>query len=75
MLELLWLIPVLPFAGFLALTLIGGRISRRGVAIIGVGTIGLSTAVAIGLAIGFIHSPRPGYAYSQILWTWMRYRW
>ena len=72
MLELLWLIPVLPFAGFIVLTVIGARISRRGVAMIGVGTIGLSTAVAIQLAIGFIHSPRPGYAYSQILWTWMR---
>ncbi len=72
MLELLWLIPVLPFVGFIVLTLIGARLSRRGVAIIGVGAIGSSAAFAIQLAVGFIHSSRPGYAYSQMLWTWMR---
>jgi NADH-quinone oxidoreductase subunit L len=71
-LGLLWLIPVLPFAGFLALASIGPRLSHRGVASIGVGSIGLSTLVALLVAGRFIASPPIEQAYVQPLWTWMR---
>ena len=71
MLELLSLIPMLPFAGFLVLILIGSRISRTAVAVIGTGAVGLAAAVAIAAAIGFIASPPSGYAYAQTLWTWI----
>jgi NADH-quinone oxidoreductase subunit L len=71
MFELLWLIPALPFAGFLALVLAGSRLSRTGVAVIGVGSVCASALLAILLSISFIDSPPPGHAYSQTLWTWI----
>ena len=72
MLDLVWLIPTLPFAGFLVLVLIGHRLARTGIAIVGVGSVGLSALVTILVGISFISSPPPGYAYSQTLWTWMQ---
>src|SRR3990172_1457639 len=71
MLELLWLIPALPFAGFLLLLLTGQRVSRAITAIIGVGSVGLSALIAILAGISFIGSPPAGHAYSQTLWRWM----
>ncbi len=70
MLDLLWLIPALPFAGFFILAVAGARMSRTGVAIVGVGSVCLSAVIAAITAITFITSPPPGYAYSQTLWTW-----
>ena len=71
-LGLLWLIPVLPFAGFLVLALIGPRLSRTGVASIGAGSIALSTLVALLVSSSFIASPPVEHAYAQTLWTWMQ---
>jgi NADH-quinone oxidoreductase subunit L len=71
MLELLWLIPALPFAGFLALALAGSRLSRISVAIIGVGSVCASAILAILISVRFIGSPPTGHAYSQSLWTWI----
>lgn len=71
MLELLWLIPVLPFIGFLVLVLIGARLSRVGAAAIGVGSIGISAVVSLLVGFNFMNSPPPGDAFSQTLWTWM----
>jgi len=51
--RLLWLIPVLPFVGFLVLTLLSGwHRSQRLTAVIGVGTVGLAAALA-GL-VGYV---------------------
>ncbi len=52
MLELLWLIPTLPFAGFLVLALFGPRMSRGLVATIGVGSVGLSAVLFFVVATG-----------------------
>lgn len=71
MFELLWLIPVSPFAGFLVLVLAGSRLSRTGVAGIGVGSVCASAILTILLSIGFIGSPPASHAYSQTLWTWI----
>jgi NADH-quinone oxidoreductase subunit L len=71
MLGLLWLVPALPFAGFLILALIGPRLSQRGAAIVGVGSVGVSAAVTLGLAAAFIGSPPPDHAYTQTIWTWI----
>jgi NADH-quinone oxidoreductase subunit L len=71
MLDLLWLVPALPFAGFLALVLAGKWGSRRVTAIVGAGSIGLSAAMAALVAVTFINSPPPDQAYVQTLWTWM----
>ena len=72
MLELLWLIPALPCAGFIALVATGHSLSRRGVAFIGVGSVGLAALVTVLVGIRFLASPPPGASYSQNLWSWMR---
>ncbi len=71
MFNLLWMIPALPFAGFLILALCGGRLSRGGAACVGAGSIGLSAAVAVTLGTKFIMAPPPGGSYTLTLWTWM----
>lgn len=71
MLSALWLVPVLPFAGFAALALFGRRLSRTGATAVGVGSVGLSAAVSFAAAFAFLASPPPGIAYRQKLWTWM----
>ena len=45
MISLLWLIPALPFVSATLLILFGSRLSRRAVAALGVGSIGLSALV------------------------------
>ena len=70
MLRLLWLIPALPAASFVVLTLLNGRLGRRAVAWIGAGSVGLAAAVALIVSFTFIASPPPGDAYRQVLWTW-----
>ncbi len=67
----LWLVPALPFAGFVLLALIGPRLSRTGVAVVGVGSVGLSAAITLLIGAAFVGAP-PGQTYTQVLWTWMR---
>jgi len=71
MLELLWLIPALPFAGFVVLAMAGGRLSRPAVAVVGAGSVGLSAVVMVLVAVEFFGTPPPGHAYSQIIWIWL----
>ncbi|MCX7011844.1 MAG: NADH-quinone oxidoreductase subunit L [Candidatus Sumerlaeota bacterium] len=71
MMSLLWLIPALPLAGYLALAFGGSRLSRAAAAWIGVGSVGLSALVALGVAAQFIGTPPAGPAFHQTLWTWM----
>jgi len=70
MLRLLWLIPALPAAGFVVLVVLGRRLSRTAVAVVGAGSVGLSALVALAVCLDFIASPPPGDAYRQVLWTW-----
>ncbi|MGA2070172.1 MAG: NADH-quinone oxidoreductase subunit L [Sedimentisphaerales bacterium] len=72
MLEFLWLVPVLPLAGFAALVLLGKRITNPVVACISVGSVGLSAIFAAIAGISFIMSPPAGNGYSQTLWTWIQ---
>ncbi|MHB8143783.1 MAG: NADH-quinone oxidoreductase subunit L [Thermoleophilia bacterium] len=72
MLSLLFLIPLLPFAGFAALTLAGRWLGRRGAAAVGAGSVGLAALLALALGLDFLLAPPAGHAYSQTLWTWMR---
>jgi len=70
--ELLWLVPTLPLAGFLVLTLAGGRLSRNGIAVIGAGSVGLSALLSIMIGVSLINMPAAGRFYTQTLWTWMQ---
>ncbi|MBI3450766.1 MAG: hypothetical protein HY049_17865, partial [Acidobacteria bacterium] len=60
MLRLLWLIPVLPFAGFVLNGLFGARLGKKFVSLVGVGTVAIaflcSAAAVYELANGL-----PGY--------------
>jgi len=70
-LDLLWLIPAFPLAGFVILAVLGGRLSRRGIALVGVGSVGVS-ALLTGLVVGsYLSSPPPLNRYTQVLWTWI----
>lgn len=71
MLDLLWLVPALPLAGFLVLVLGRGSLPRPVVAAVGVGSVGAAALVALLVAIAFLSAPPPGSAYTQVLWTWM----
>jgi NADH-quinone oxidoreductase subunit L len=68
--TLVWLIPALPFAGFLTLALLGGRLTRRGAAAIGVVSVGLSALVTILAGASFLLAPPPGMAFQETIWTW-----
>jgi NADH-quinone oxidoreductase subunit L len=70
MLENLWLVPALPLAGFLVLAIRPGH-TPKGVAVIGVSSVGISALLAILIANEFLSSPPPGNAYMQVLWSWM----
>jgi NADH-quinone oxidoreductase subunit L len=71
MLELLWLVPVCPLVGFLILAILGGRISHIAVAVIGAGSVAISTILSLMIAVSFIRVPPPNNSYLQIIWTWM----
>jgi NADH-quinone oxidoreductase subunit L len=71
MLELLWLIPALPFTGFVVLAIAGGRLSRPATAVVGAGSVGLSAVVMVLVTIGFLGTPPPGHVYTQTIWIWL----
>jgi NADH-quinone oxidoreductase subunit L len=68
MLNLLWLVPALPFAGFLILALRGSRLPRALVSVIGCGSVGLAALIALGIAGAFLAGD--GEPFRQQLWTW-----
>ena len=70
--NLLALIPALPLAGFLVLSMAGRKLSKSAIAIIGAGTVGIASIIVIAIAIQFLQNPPAGNAYSQTLWQWMR---
>lgn len=71
MIQWLWIIPVLPFTGFLLLALSGARLPRRLVAVVGAGSVGLSAMAALMVALDFLTGTSP-HAYKQTLWVWWR---
>lgn len=70
MFELLWLVPGLPFAGFLILAIFGKRMGQTATAITGVGSVGLSALLTLIIGITFITSPPAGNSFDIILWEW-----
>ncbi len=71
MLDLVWLIPTFCLAGFLALAVLGRRLSRRAVAAVGVGSVALAALVAAGVGVEFLAAGTAGQAHHQVLWRWM----
>ena len=71
MISLLWLIPVLPLAGFLLLALCGGRLSRHQIAWVGCGSVGTAAATAALVAADFFRTFPDQEFYRQTLWNWI----
>ncbi len=69
MVQLLWLVPVLPLLGFAVLVLAGAALGRRGVAWIGTGSVGLAAIVATLIAIETIGGSG-ARTFDQFGWTW-----
>ncbi|WDY59897.1 NADH-quinone oxidoreductase subunit L [Pseudomonas sp. PSKL.D1] len=69
--NLIFLTFVFPLIGFLLLSFSRGRFSENLSALIGVGSVGLSAAVAAYVIWQFNVAPPEGGAYSQLLWQWM----
>jgi len=72
MLSLLWLVPVLPLAGFMVLAVTAGRLRRNVVSVIAVGAVSLSAVLAILITAVYVLTAPTGAAYSQTLWQWIR---
>src|ERR1035437_7816770 len=71
MLELLWLVPAIPFAGALVLAVLGARMSHNSVTTAAVGSVAASASTSIVIAAAFLSVPPASGAYSQFLWTWI----
>ena len=71
MFDLLWLIPLLPLAGFLTITFGGSRLPSAAAAVIGVGSVSVSAVLSFLLGGTFLLHPPEGDAHVQFLWTWM----
>jgi NADH-quinone oxidoreductase subunit L len=71
MFHLLWLIPILPLGSAALLALLGSRLPRKLVAILGAGSIGCAAVITLLISAAFLASPPPGNAYVEHLWTWM----
>jgi len=70
--NLLALIPALPLAGFLVLSLAGRHLSKTVIAWIGAGTVSVAAIITIAIGMQFLQSPPADNAYTQTLWQWMQ---
>ncbi len=72
--QILSLLPLtfaFPMLGYLLLSFSRGRFSEQLSAVIGVGSMALSAAIAAAIAMQFLAQPE-GFVYAQVLWTWMQ---
>ncbi|HXE12512.1 MAG TPA: hypothetical protein VN633_10355, partial [Bryobacteraceae bacterium] len=71
MLHLLFLVPIIPFASFIWLAIIGPRTSRNAIAIVGVGSIAACTVISLLITGSYLASPPAEGSFTQVLWTWI----
>jgi NADH-quinone oxidoreductase subunit L len=70
MLELLWLIPILPLAGAAINGLLGKKFPKALVTAVGVGAPLLSLLLALGCLWEYAHGSFPNFAYEQVKYAW-----
>jgi NADH-quinone oxidoreductase subunit L len=70
MLQLLWLIPAVPMAGFIVLAMAGARMPRKAVSIVAICPAAVSCAIAFLIGAEFVSSPPAGDFYVQGLAAW-----
>jgi NADH-quinone oxidoreductase subunit L len=71
MLELLWLVPAIPFGSALILATFAPKWPHKATAVLGTGAIAASSAISLLIAAEFLTNPPNGYASTQVLWTWI----
>ena len=71
MMEMLWLVPALPLAGFMALAMSGKHLPHKLAAVIGVGSVGLSAVLTFWIALDFFSGLPAQTSYSCPLWPWL----
>ncbi len=71
MLELLWLVPAIPFGSALILATLAPRWPHKATAVLGTGAIAASSVISFLVAVQFLRNPPPGNAFTQVLWTWI----
>ncbi len=71
-LKLLWLVPMLPLLGALLNGIGAGRVPRKLVSAIGVGSIGLAFLIALACFRDLLAIPPESRRFTQGLFTWMQ---
>jgi NADH-quinone oxidoreductase subunit L len=71
MFDLLFLVFLAPFLGFVILTFGRRRLSENAAAAIGIGAVGVSAVTTLALGIEFFAHPPAGGAFTQPLWQWL----
>src|SRR6188768_1030255 len=66
--NLLWLIPTLPFLGGFVLVILGSKFSRNVSALIGAGSVGLAALITLIVGFDFLSSHQE--AYRHVAWNW-----
>lgn len=69
MLDLLALVPALPLLGFAILFATAGTLPRRWIAVIGVGSVGVSTIISFIVAAAFFATRQQPF--TQVVWRWI----
>jgi NADH-quinone oxidoreductase subunit L len=65
------LIPAIPLLSFLIIALIGRVIPRKGIAILGVGSVALSALITIISGVKFLSFPPAGGVLTSTIYTWI----
>ncbi|MBM4274230.1 MAG: NADH-quinone oxidoreductase subunit L [Deltaproteobacteria bacterium] len=71
MMDYVWLIPVFPLIGFLINGLVGKKLSKNTVGIIGSAVIGLSFLVTVKIFFEFLNLPPGVKAVEKTVFTWI----
>jgi NADH-quinone oxidoreductase subunit L len=71
MCNLLFLICLAPFLGFVALTFGRKRLTENTAAAIGIGAVGVSALTTLAVGMAFLAHPPTGGAFTQPLWQWL----
>ena len=71
MFNLLFLVFLAPFLGFVILTLAHRRLSDNAAGAIGIGAIGVSALTTLAMGIEFFVHPPAGGVFTQPLWQWL----
>ncbi len=71
MIQYVWLVPVFPLIGFLINGLLGKKISKNTVSLVGPGSVGLSFAWVLGCFWEYLHLPAKAKPVEVFVFNWI----